>query len=169
MDNVRQEFSAGCAVTPQLVRDELARNVSQAFRSLTKEAFGSALVPVLLHKDVQHITILIDGAPEVMPLTADCDEDLVHEPGIAQTPLAASKTSGEDAAELETPLADGLVAHNGAPFRQQVLDVSETEAKSVVEPDSVGNDLRRIAVARIGIPRRVHAPTISASLLPPST
>ncbi len=67
---------------------------------------------MFLHKDVQHAAILIDGTPEVMRLTADYDEDLIHEPSIAQTPKAASKSSGEDPAKLEAPLADSLVAHN---------------------------------------------------------
>ncbi len=156
-------------IAPQLIGHDLARYISHAFQELTKEALGGAFVPVLLHEDVQHIAILIDGSSGVMTIASDGDKHLIHEPGVAQTSLAASKTSREHPAELETPLADRLVADDYTPLRQQVLGVSEAEAKSVIEPNSVGNDLRRMAVARIGVPRRLHAAIIPSPLLPPST
>ncbi len=93
----------------------------------------------------------------------------IHKPGAAQTSLAAPKTSGEDTAELEAPLADALVAHDDTALRQQILDISETETEWVIEPHGVGNDLRQLAVARVRIPRGVHAASISLPRLLPST
>jgi hypothetical protein len=54
---------------------------------------------------------------------------------------------------LTTPLADGLVGHDNAPFEQQFLDVTVREAEAVVEPDRVADELTWEAVTFVRIGR----------------
>ena len=57
--------------------------------------------------------------------------------------------SSIDGAKLAAPFSDRLVGNEDAPLGQKVLDVPETESKSVIEPDAVTDNLRWKAVAII--------------------
>lgn len=48
-----------------------------------EEALGSSLIAALLQQDVKFGTMLVDGTPQQIRLTADVDEDLVQMPGRA--------------------------------------------------------------------------------------
>ena len=57
----------------------------------------------------------------------------------------------EGLAELERPLAHGLVADGDAARGQQLLDHPQAEREAEIEPDGVADDLRREPVAGIGL------------------
>ena len=46
-----------------------------------------------------------------------------------------------------TPLPDGLKGDSDAAFREPILDIAETQAKAVGQPDRVTDNLRRKAGA----------------------
>ena len=46
------------------------------------------LVATRLNQDIDHVTILIDGTPKILPLTLDRDEDFVEMPRVDQTALS---------------------------------------------------------------------------------
>ena len=55
-------------------------------------------------------------------------------------------------------LRAGLTPGNDdAPFSREVLDIAVTEIETIVEPDSVGNDIGRESVAFV----RIHHQIIS--------
>ena len=95
-----------------------------------------------------------------MPFTADCDEYLVYKPRIVQTPLAAPKTLGEGPAELETPLANGLVGNLDTALGKELLDVTQALGKAVIQPYRVGNDLWRKSAAMIQRLGGVHTVSV---------
>ena len=47
--------------------------------------FNPALQSGFLHEDVEHVSILVDLAPETMLPATDTDEHLVHEPFVARS------------------------------------------------------------------------------------
>ncbi len=56
------------------------------FQQLAKKAFGSPAVSTRLDEDVDDVAILIDGTPEILPLSLDGDEDLVQVPCVSRRP-----------------------------------------------------------------------------------
>jgi hypothetical protein len=60
----RHNFADGRWVTTQLVGGESVRRFALALQCFSKEALGGAGITSLLHEDVDHITILIDGSPK---------------------------------------------------------------------------------------------------------
>jgi hypothetical protein len=93
----------------------------------------------------QHLALMIDGPPEIMPLAVVFHEDLVE----MSFPLAGfhlsdptlSDLPGEHRAEPVPPETDGLVAHiDTAPVRQ-VLDVPQGQWKADVEHHREADDL----------------------------
>jgi len=80
-------------------------------------------------------------------LAVDPDEHLIKVSGVAWPRPTPAQLVGEAPAELETPTADALVGDDHAPFGQQQLDISQAQAEHEVEPDRMGDDLVREAVA----------------------
>jgi hypothetical protein len=64
-----QDLALGSPVALQFIRDDDARNILTPFEELAEELLRRLLIPPPLHEDVEHIPVLIDGAPEVMALT----------------------------------------------------------------------------------------------------
>jgi len=94
----------------------------QPLQQLTKEALGSALIPALLDKDIQHVSILIDRAPQIMALSVNCDKHFVEMPRVPQPPLAMPQLSRKLLTKLQTPLADRLIAHCDPTLGQQLFN-----------------------------------------------
>ena len=84
-----------------------------------------------MDEEVDQVTVLIHGAPEILALTVDRDEDFVQEPRIAESTLSAFQPPGVLGAELLAPLPNGFVRHDDASFGQQILDIPEARAGAV--------------------------------------
>ena len=67
------------------------------------------LIPAWLQENLYYVSILIDGAPEILSLAPDCHEEFVQVPDVAQTSLSAPKFVGVFDTELSAPLSNGLV------------------------------------------------------------
>jgi hypothetical protein len=104
-----QELSASSAITAQPIGHKQAGNVVQAFQQLAKEAFGRALIPVLLDENIKHITVLVHSTPEVVTLPLNRDKDFVEMRRITESPLAMPQLLGKGRTEFQAPLTDGLV------------------------------------------------------------
>ena len=68
-------------------------------------------------------------------------EYFINEEGIAIASVPAFQSACIDGAEFNTPEADGLAADSDASLSEQVFDIAMTQIESVVEPDSVANDI----------------------------
>ena len=88
MDDGRHDAPVSCGITPQLVRHKPPGRATLTLQQLTKEAFGSTSVATRLDEDIDHVTILINRTPEILPLTLNGDEHLVQVPRVAQATLS---------------------------------------------------------------------------------
>ena len=73
----RHDRSVRRPVAAQLVGNQPPRLTLLALQQLTEKACGSPAVAPRLDKDIDDVAILIDGTPEIVPLSLDGDEDLV--------------------------------------------------------------------------------------------
>ncbi len=102
-----------------------------------------------LEQDVDHVAVLIDRTPEILPPTLDGHEEFVQVPRIAQPTLATLERTGVLGTELQTPQSDGLVSDDDPPLCQEILDISKAQKEAVIEPDGVADDLRRESVSAV--------------------
>src|SRR5690242_14391738 len=75
------------------------------------------------------------------------------------SPFVLSQLSGVFGSELAAPQTDYLIADRHASCGEQIFDVSKRECEPIVEPNSVGDDLRRKPMALIG--RKGHRSSIA--------
>ena len=78
-------------------------------------------------------------------------EDLVNEECVTVISVLSFQSSSVEAAEFDAPEADRFSRHNDAPLGQQIFNISMAEVKTIVEPDSVGNDIGREPVTFVCI------------------
>jgi hypothetical protein len=152
------------AVTAQLVGHNHPRLVLQIRQQPFEEALGRLGIAPGLNQDVEHNTILVDGAPEIMLHALDTDEDLVHVPLVARSWPAAPQAVGETAGELLAPAPHRLVGDSDTAFRPDQLNIAQAEAEHVVQPDSVADDLGRKPMTAVRVGRWRHIPVSPAYL-----
>ena len=70
--------------------------------------------------------------------------------------MSALQPPGVVGAELPAPLPNGFVRHDDAAFGQQILNIPEAQAVSVVQPHGVADDFGRKAVPKVAGSTRVH-------------
>ena len=58
--------------------------------------------------------------------------------------------------DLAQPLPNRFVRHDDAAFGQQILDIPEAQAVSVIQPDGVAYDFRRKAMPKVAGSSNVH-------------
>src|ERR671933_875901 len=149
------------AIALQLVGHEHARHILQALEQLLEEALGRLGIAPALNQDVEDLAILVHGAPEIVQLAADADEDLVQVPLVARTRSSPAQLVGEGLSELEAPAADALVGDDHAALGQDQLHVAQAQAEDVVQPVGMGDDLGWKAVAMMWVRRAPHPTTLA--------
>ena len=96
-------------VASQLVGHETHGFLSLTLQEFSKEPPRRTPVPTGLYEDVAHVTILIHGAPQILELTVDRDEDFVQEPRISESTLSSLQLPCVVRAELPAPMPHGFV------------------------------------------------------------
>jgi len=104
-----ENLALGCAIAFELIGDDHARHVLQSFVKFFETLLGRLLVAPALDQDVEHVVVLIDGPPQVMPLATDKQKHFVEMLFISGPRPPAAQLIGIVLAELETPLADGFI------------------------------------------------------------
>ncbi len=97
---------------------------------------------------------------EIVLLTLDGYEELIQVPRITQATLSPLEPASILGTELLAPLSDGLVGDHDPPLCKEILDIPETQAEAVVEPDSVADDLRRKSVSVVAGCIIIHPPSL---------
>ena len=85
----RHHRATGGRVTAQLVGDQASRHVPLVLQQLAKESHRGVPISSRLHEDVEDVTGLIHGAPQVLLATLDRDEHLVEMPGVSEPATSA--------------------------------------------------------------------------------
>jgi hypothetical protein len=74
------------SVATELVGHEPRRFLALTLQEFPKESPRRTRVPTGLDEDVDQVPVLVHGAPEVLAVTVDRDEDFVQKPRIAEPP-----------------------------------------------------------------------------------
>ena len=82
-----------------------------------------------MDEDVEDITILVNGSPQVVSVASNGDEDFVKEPGVSESTLPPPKLGRVLRSELRAPVPDRLVGNDHAALCQKVFHIAEAEAK----------------------------------------
>src|SRR5262245_47250726 len=109
-----------------------------------------------LYQDVDDVAVLIHGTPEVLQLAVNSHEHFVQIPSIPQPTLASFQSPCILHPEFDRPLSDRFVRHVYSALSEQILDVPETQTESIIEPDSVTDNVWRKAVPHVPGSLRFH-------------
>ena len=143
MDDGRHDDAVRGAVAPKAIGDEATRHLAVAPQQFAKEPPSGMAIPARLEQDVDDVAVLVDGAPQILPLPADGDEEFVEMPGVADVTMTPPEAPGVGTAKGLTPVPHRFVRDGDAAVCEEVLNLAETEAESIVEPDPVADDDRR--------------------------
>jgi hypothetical protein len=61
-----------CRVGRWEFSDDYPWHILQALEQLAEKLLRRVLITAALHENVEHVIVLIDGPPQVMPFTIDC-------------------------------------------------------------------------------------------------
>jgi hypothetical protein len=125
MCHTRKNLSLSSPVALQLIGDDEARDVGQAFEQLTEELLRGALIPAALHKDIQHMAFLIDRPPQIMALALDRQKHLIHVLLVAWPGTTATELRSILLPEFAILLADRLIGYDDSAFKQELFDIPE--------------------------------------------
>ena len=114
--------------------------------SLRKNFFAACL----LHENVEYLAVLVDGAPKILQLALDLQEHFIEMPPVTKSATTGTNPLGVHPPELQTPLADALIADREATLGHHFFDVSVAERKSKIKPSAMTDDHSGKTVAAIG-------------------
>jgi hypothetical protein len=95
-------------------------------------------IAAALGQNIEYDAVLVDGSPEIMQHTFDTDEHLIQMPLVSRPRSTPAQLIGEARTELHAPLPNALIRDDHPTFGQQQFDITEAQAKDVVEPDRRG-------------------------------
>ncbi len=150
MLNGRKDLPMCCSITPQLVGDQLPGCLPLMLQHLTKEARSRSTISTLGDQNINHVSILIDGSPQIEVLSSDSDEEFIDVPDVTEPSLLPPQISSIGRTELPTPIPKCFVRNTDASFCKQVFYVSKAQREPMVQPDSVADDFRWKAMPAIG-------------------
>jgi hypothetical protein len=100
-----------------------------------------------------------------MLLTIHCDGDFINVEGIAIATVLSLQPPREDSSEFDAPEADSFATDCDASFGKQIFDISVTEIETVLEPDSVADEIRWESMTLVGIHyRTIPFPVLNLSV-----
>jgi hypothetical protein len=115
---------------------------------------------MFLNKDIDHVSVLIHGTPEIIPPPLDVHEEFIQVPDVSQPSLPSPELSGVVWARPLAPLPEGLVGDHHASLGKEFLYAPEAQAEAVVEPNSVTDDLRGESVSAVAASIGFHPPSL---------
>jgi hypothetical protein len=133
----------------------------QTLQQPLEEALSGVAIAPRLNENVEHDAILIDGSPKIVLHALDSDENFIHVPLVPWPWSAASQAVGETRAEFLAPASHRLVGNNDAALSQYQLNISQAEAKHVVQPNRVADNLGGEPMAEVGVGGRLHAASLA--------
>lgn len=114
---------------------------------LAQETLGRRYVASRLQKDVEHLVVRIDHAPECVLPAADRDDPLVKVPLVIRPSPIPSDQGGGLRPEASDQNPDRLSGPDHAALSRQPLNVAQAKPRARGEAYSVGDDLTVQAMA----------------------
>ena len=121
------------------------------------------MIAARLNQDVDHIAVLIHGPPEIVLLSIDSNKDFIQMPGVAEATLTPIQISGIARTELLTPDSNRFIRDDDSAFGEKILDISEAQAETMVNPHRIADDFWREPMALIPTPTAFHGTSLSVS------
>jgi hypothetical protein len=131
-----------------------------ATQESSKESLCGALI-TMRHQNVDHVPVLIHGAPQISLLAVDSNEDLIQVPGVTPPSLSSLPFPSIIETEFFTPLPDGFIGHDDAARGEKILDIPETQAEAMISPDRIADDLGRETIAGVTRAIALHGTPVS--------
>ena len=128
-------------VASQLVRHDNPWRSSLWFEQFTEEFVGGPLIPASLHQDVKHLSVLVDGSPQVVLFAVDFHLYFVQMPLISWHWTSATQLIGIELSKLVAPGANCFVSQSDSAIEHHLLYISVAKGECVIEPHAVGDDL----------------------------
>ena len=138
-----EQLSLSCPVALQFVGDDDPRYVGQSLEQLAEELLRGALIPPTLDQDIEDVPVLIYCPPPIMPLAFDGQQHLIHMPLVPGPGASPPELIGILLPELAAPFADRLVGHDDSAFKQQLFDITKTQAEPNVQPHGMADNVGR--------------------------
>src|SRR5258706_9026008 len=91
----------------------------------------------------------------------DPDEHFVQMPLVSGPRTTAAQALGEAIAKFHAPPSNGLIGDDDTTFGQKELNIPQTEAKHVIQPDGMADDLGRKTVSVVRVGRGRHAASLA--------
>ena len=161
MLNLRKQLAPRHAVALKFIGHDHARHVIKALQQASEKPFGRLAISPWLNEDVENDAVLIHGTPQIMLRALDPDQHLVHVPLVPGPWSAASQAVCEGLAKLLAPPTNRLIRDDSTAFSQKQLNVPQTEAEHMIQPDRMADDLGRKAMAVVRIGRGFHAASLA--------
>ena len=79
-------------------------------------------------------------------------------PDIAEAALTALQFSSIVWTELLTPDSNRFIGDNDSAFGEKILDISEAQAETMVNPNGIADDFRRETMTVVARPTVLHGP-----------
>jgi hypothetical protein len=163
VSHVAEDVSYGSGVASQFVGNDPQWFVALASQQSSKEPLCGALITMRLDQDVDYVAVLIHGAPQILLLAVDPNEDLVQVPVVSEPSLASLQFPSILRTELLAPAPDGLIRHDDSPLGEKILHISEAQTEAMVRPDRIADDLGRETIAGVKRMAALHGSTLSGS------
>jgi hypothetical protein len=135
----------------QLIGDDHPWHVGQPLEQLTEKLLRGLLVAAALHKNIHHVAVLVDGAPQVVAFALDREEDLIEGLLVARSGTPAAELMGVNPSEFPAPIPHRFIRQDDATFGHQLFHVAVAEAEAEIHPDTVADDLGREPLALIQV------------------
>jgi hypothetical protein len=79
-----EHFSLRSAIARKFIGDEDTWDVSATLKQLAEKLLRRSFVPSTLHENIKYVAILIDGAPQIMPLPVNLQKPFVAVPFVSR-------------------------------------------------------------------------------------
>ena len=80
MFHPRQHLPLRGTIALQLIGDDHAWDILAAFEELAEELLRGDRIAPSLHQDIEHVPVVVDGTPEILPFTVNDEEYFVQVP-----------------------------------------------------------------------------------------
>jgi hypothetical protein len=84
----------------EFVDDDGWRDILQSPQQLAKKLLGGLSIAAWLYQDIEHLAVLIDGAPQILQLAIDRQVDFIKMPAIPRARRAGPQPLGVGPAKL---------------------------------------------------------------------
>ena len=157
MNGFRDHLPAGYSIATQFVSHNLPGFATVTTQQSLEEPLGRRTISASLKVYIHDIPALIGSPPQIMLLAIDLHEDFIDVECVAVALVSALQSTGVIGPKLDAPESDGLMADCDTTFGQDIFDITVAQIESVVEPDSMTDDIWRKSMANVSIRGQILA------------